>query len=77
LDERGQRDSEKRGNPDILNPGFITQRVEVSDVDPREATGVQPSEADPFASDRVPVSGANLKNTTSLLASATPSYMGR
>jgi hypothetical protein len=88
-----QRDSEKRGNPEISNPGFITgrtdrvgatgaescgaTRVGVTGVEPSDATGVDSGEADPFASDRLPVSGANRRNTTSLSASATPSYMDR
>jgi hypothetical protein len=46
-------------------------------VEPSDATGVEPSEADPFASDRLPVSRANPRNTTSLSASAMRSYMDR
>jgi hypothetical protein len=77
LDERAQRDSEKRSNPEIPTPGFITDPVGVTGVEPSDSTCVEPSEADPFASDRLPVSRANPRNITSLSASATRSYMDR
>jgi hypothetical protein len=77
LDERVQRDSEMRSNPDIPNPGFITDRVDVTGVEPSGATGVDPSEADPFASDRRPGYRATPKDTSSLWDSATRSYMDR
>jgi len=69
LDERVHRDAEKWSNPEIPNPGFTTDRV--------DATGVDPCEADPFASDRPPWFRANPKNTTSLSAPATLAYMDR
>jgi hypothetical protein len=49
--------------PDL---GFITDRVDANVAEPSDAPGVEPSETDPFASDRLPPSGANLRNTTSL-----------
>jgi hypothetical protein len=64
-----QRDSERRSNPDIPDPGFITDRAGV--------TGADSGEAEPFASDRRPGCRANPRNTTSLSASATRSYMDR
>jgi len=70
-----QRDSEKRSNPEIPTPDFSTDRVDVTDVEPSDATGVDPSEADPFVSDRLFGYGANPKAIISLWNSATRSYM--
>jgi hypothetical protein len=80
-----QRESEKRSNPDIPTPGFITDRVDVTGVEPGGATGVEPSgatgvdpsEADPFASHPPPGCRATPIDTTSLWDSATQSYMDR
>ena len=83
MDERVHRDAEKWSNPEIPNPGFTTDRVDATGVDASDpfdrvdATSVDPSEADPFASDRLPWSRANPKNTTSLSAPATLAYMDR
>lgn len=44
LDERVRRHSEKWSNPESPNPGCITDRVD-------GIGGVEPSAADPFASD--------------------------
>jgi hypothetical protein len=57
------------------NPGFVTDRVDATVVEPSDATRVERSEGDSFASDRLTPSGANPRNTTSLSVLATPSYM--
>ncbi|MDT5202076.1 MAG: hypothetical protein QOH34_3598 [Mycobacterium sp.] len=57
------------------NPGFVTDRVDATVVEPSDAPGVEPSETDSLASDRLTPSGANPRNTTSLSVLATPSYM--
>ena len=57
------------------NLGFITDRVDANVAEPSDAPGVEPSETDPFASDRLPPSGANPRNTTSLSVPAMPPYM--
>ena len=85
MDEQVQRDSEKRSNnPEIPTPGrhdrwhrrgFITDQVDMTGVEPGDATGVDPSEAAPFASDRLFGYGANPTAIISLWNSATRSYM--
>jgi hypothetical protein len=54
---------------------FITDRVDTTVVEPSDGPGVQPCETDPFASDRLPPSGANSRSTTSLSVHAMPPYM--
>jgi hypothetical protein len=57
------------------NLGFIIDRVDANVAEPSDAPSVEPSETDPFASDRLPPSGANLRNTTSLSVPAMAPYM--
>src|SRR5258705_535136 len=67
-------DSPDRAQPRNIAAGGSHRdpnRVDVTGLEPSDATGVEPSEDDPFASNRLPVSRANPRTTTSLSASAT------
>jgi hypothetical protein len=57
------------------NPGCSTDRVDLNVAEPTDVPGVEPSETGSLASDRLPPSGANPRNTTSLSVSAMPTYM--
>jgi hypothetical protein len=57
------------------NLGFTADRVDANVAEPGDAPGVEPSETDSFASDRLPPSGANPRNTTSLSVPAMAPYM--
>jgi hypothetical protein len=53
-----------------------TDQVDTKAAEPSDGPGVESSKTDPFASDRLPASGANPRNTTSLSVQAMPPYMG-
>ncbi|MBB5165291.1 hypothetical protein HNP02_005265 [Mycobacterium sp. AZCC_0083] len=59
----------------MRNLGVVTDRVDANVAEPGDAPCVEPSETDPFASDRLPPSGANPRNTTSLSVPAMAPYM--
>jgi len=68
-------DSEKWSNRATPNLDFVTDRVDTKVAEPTDTPGVEPTETDPFASDRLPPSGANSRNTTSLSVHVMPPYM--